>query len=108
MLLILKVHGRFVKEFGKEKIVYNEGPFSHIDLISYSKNTDFNNCESSEKTILDFHALQLCDSAVITNTQYGRFGMWLREDPSKDVYIYDTYDKDLYKIESMEDYSPAI
>ena len=75
-------------------------------MIQYSRKP--NDCESSEKTILDFHAFQLCDSAVITNTQYGRFGMWLRADPSKNVYVYDTYEKKLYKIESLEDYSPAV
>ena len=101
-MLIFKVHDRFVKEFGKDKIVYNKGAFNHIDMISYSRNSS--DCESIEKTVLDFHAFQLCDSAVITNTQYGSFGMWLRSDPLKDVYVYDTQRGRFFKIEFMEQF----
>lgn len=97
------VHRSFLSEFGSEKLVYNEGSFNHIDMINYSE--DPNNCEPSEKSVLDFHALQLCDAAVITNTQFGSFGMLLRPNPTKEVYSYDTEIKQFVQMNYLEQYT---
>ena len=48
-----------------------------------------NDCSRVEKPILDFHFLQMCDKAVISQSGFGRLGTWNRADPLKDVFVFD-------------------
>ena len=82
------VHTEALREFGMDKIVFNEGPFNHVDFLENTQD----NCFSVEKSILDFHSLQNCDMAVISRSQFGRFGLWNRENPLKEVYEYNEFD----------------
>jgi len=69
-------------EFGKEKLIRISGVNSHID---YEKNLG-NNCSRVEKPILDFHFMQNCDKALISRSGFGRFALWNRINPTKDLY----------------------
>lgn len=78
------VHQEALDEFGQDKIVYHQGPFNHVDFLENTQD----DCSSVEKSILDFHSLQNCDMAVISRSQFGRFGLWNRDNPLKEVYAY--------------------
>jgi hypothetical protein len=86
-----------IEEFGEEKIVYNDGPFNHMDFV---ENKD--DCSHIENTILDFHSFQLCDYAVISHSQFSIIGLWNREDPHKNTYMYNKnirkFQNDSYKM----------
>ena len=62
------------KEFGQHKIITNDRSSIHIEQ-------DFNQikskCDDSlEGMILDFHLLQLCDMAVVSQSGFGLLGLW--------------------------------
>ena len=38
-----------------------------------------------EKTFLDFHMLQNCDMAIISESGFGKLGVWNRLDPNKNL-----------------------
>ena len=71
-----------VNEFGKDKVIRIHGVNSHIDR---ERNLG-NNCSRIEKPIMDFHFLQNCDKAVISYSGFGRFGLYNRKYPNKNVY----------------------
>lgn len=76
-----------IQVFGKNMIVTNEGPFTHIDREQV---ISLDNCERVEKAILDFHSLQLCDAAVISESGFGILGVFNRKDPIKDLYRFES------------------
>ena len=96
------VYDDFLKHFGHNKLIHNNGPFNHIDFIKFSK--DSNDCSPIEKSVLDFHCLAECDAAVISRSQFGRMAIWRRKDPIKDVYAYNSDLDELIKVESMKQY----
>jgi hypothetical protein len=71
-----------MNEFGKDKVIRIHGVNSHIDR---ERNLG-NNCSRIEKPIMDFHFLQNCDKAVISYSGFGRFGLYNRKYPNKNVY----------------------
>ena len=71
-----------IDEFGKDKVIRISGVNSHIDREPNLGN----NCSRIEKPIMDFHFLQNCDKAVISYSGFGRFGLWNRQYPNRDVY----------------------
>ena len=75
-----------LEEFGEDTIVKINGPFIHIDREEVG---NVNDCSKVEKVILDFHALQLCDIAIISQSGYGRLGISNRIDPAKDLYRFE-------------------
>jgi hypothetical protein len=76
-----------IQEFGKNNIVKIDGPFIHIDREEVGNISD---CSKIEKIILDFHAIQLCDSVVISQSGFGRLGISNRIDPTKDLWRFET------------------
>ena len=89
-----------IKEFGREFIVYNEGPLNHVDFVQ-NKNND---CSHIENTILDFHSFQLCDMAAISPSQFGMIGVWNREDSAKDVFMYEPSQRLFFQIKSYSEF----
>ncbi len=81
------VQNECIEEFGKENIVKIDGPFTHIDRDKF---VDKNDCSRFDKVILDFHALQNCDIAIIGRGGYGRLGISNRIEPTKDLYRFQT------------------
>lgn len=57
------------KEFGNDKIIINDGINAHLDRESNLGS----NCSKIEKTFLDFHSLQNCDKAIISESGFGKF-----------------------------------
>ena len=55
-------------EFGFRKLIINDGFNAHLDRESNLNN----NCSKVEKTFLDFHSLQNCDKAIISESGYGK------------------------------------
>ena len=76
-----------ILEFGKDFIVKIDGPFIHIDREEVGNISD---CSKIEKIILDFHAIQLCDSVIISQSGFGRLGISNRIDPTKDLWRFET------------------
>lgn len=70
-----------VKYFGTDKTVINLGFNMHVD------NNIYQNCSSMEKTLIDFHSFQVCDISVISQSQFGLFGIFYRGDPYSNSYI---------------------
>lgn len=93
------VHQEALREFGIDKIVFNEGPFNHVDFLENTQD----DCTNIEKSILDFHSLQNCDMAVISRSQFGRIGLWNRDNPLKEVYAYNNELDKFYKWRTYDD-----
>ena len=70
------------KEFSREKVVRIKGINSHIDR---EKNLG-NDCTRIEKPIMDFYFLRNCNKAVISNSGFGRLGLWNRKEPYRDLF----------------------
>jgi hypothetical protein len=84
-----------IDEFGRENVVKIDGPFIHIDREEIGNISD---CSRVEKVILDFHAIQNCDIAIISQSGYGRLGIANRVDPTKDLYRFEAIkDKNKHK-----------
>ncbi len=61
------------KLFGSDKLVINDGLNTHLDRES-NLHSD---CSRVDKTFLDFHCLQNCDKAIISESGFGKLGTWL-------------------------------
>ncbi len=61
------------KEFGNNVII-NEGLNTHLDWIQRGKVSS--DCSEVSKTFLDFHSLQNCDKAIISQSGFGKLGVW--------------------------------
>ena len=73
-----------VKEFGAERVIRIDGVNSHVD-----KEEENRDCKRIEKPILDFHFLQNCDKAVISQQSgFGQLGLWNRVSPYEGVYVF--------------------
>ena len=81
-----------------------EGENLHIDKVN--ANLDYPSCLALDKTFLDFHALQNCDMVVISDSGFGRLGVWNREQPDKDLYVFQDFQnetKHFTKLSGMND-----
>jgi hypothetical protein len=58
-----------------------DGSIFNIDIGS-------SNCESYEKTYLDFHLFQNCKIALIGQSGYGKYGIWNRDNPFENFFVY--------------------
>ena len=73
-----------IEEFGSHKVIRIEGLNTHVGHEAKLGN----NCSRIEKPILDFHFLQNCDKAVITNGSYfGLIGLYNRKKGLKDIHF---------------------
>ena len=73
-----------VKEFGNEFVVTNEGPINHLDFFRKLKLND----EKLDKTFLDFHSLQNCNMAIISESGFGKLGVFNRNDPNENLAMF--------------------
>jgi hypothetical protein len=67
------------KEFGDKLFLIN-GTIVNIDH-TLIRNSPY----EIEKTFLDFHMLQNCDMAIISESGFGKLGVWNRLDPNKNL-----------------------
>ena len=72
-----------LEQFGSSQLVINSGDIIHIDRDV----RNLNDCSKIEKTFLDFHCLQNCDMAVISESGFGKLGLWNRKNPIQDLYL---------------------
>ncbi len=73
-----------VREFGEDRVIRIDGVNSHVD-----KEESNRDCTRIEKPILDFHFLQNCDKAVISQQSgFGQLGPMNRIDPFEGVYVF--------------------
>ena len=87
-----------IEEFGEDRVRIIEGLYKHLDRSPNNSTS----CKLYEKTILDMHAFQLCDKAVISRGGYGLMGNFLREDPFEEFYRYTEIIKEESSIKSVE------
>lgn len=78
------VENEAIQEFGNDRIFKIPGLFTHIDRESFLGD----DCSRVEKTLLDFHFMQNCDMGVISDSGFGKLGLWNRNEPIKDLYIF--------------------
>jgi hypothetical protein len=81
------------KELDASKIVTNDGLILHMDRNDLKNDKNNNkksseNCESIEKSVLDFHSLRNCDIALLSGSQFGTFGLWNRDNPIEGIYCF--------------------
>ncbi len=68
------------REFGEARVIMSAGRSVHID---YSET-----CEHVKKTFVDLHFMQHCDRIVISESNFGKFGVMLRPKPARDAFIF--------------------
>ena len=85
-------------EFGRERVVSIIGPFAHLDRENNLSTVEA--CSKVDKTFLDFHAMQYCDSLVISASGFGKLGAWNRPEPNKELVMF-TLKQEFYKAQSM-------
>jgi hypothetical protein len=73
-----------IKEFGNEFVVTNDGPNNHLDLFSKLELND----EKLDKTFLDFHSLQNCHMAIISESGFGKLGVFNRNYPNENLAMF--------------------
>ena len=71
--------------FGKEKIVNIPGVFFEMDT---SNDITPTNCTRIEKALLDFHAMQNCNMAIISKSGFGILGVANRDIPNENLYLF--------------------
>jgi hypothetical protein len=69
---------------GNQHVFHIDGMFGNIDRIGSHKNS----CAIIEKPILDFHMLQHCDMAIISQSGFGIYGMWTRPRPFQNLWLF--------------------
>ncbi len=72
------------KEFGNDKIIINDGINAHLDRESNLGS----NCSKIEKTFLDFHSLQNCHMAIISESGFGKLGVFNRNYPNENLAMF--------------------
>ncbi len=60
------------QEFG-DRLIINDGLNTHLDRES---NLNFSSCGRVDKTFLDFHSMQNCGKAIISESGFGKLGTW--------------------------------
>lgn len=71
------------REFGKDKIIITDGPYTHLDREKSVKS-----CDRVKKTFIDLHFMQNCDRIVISDSNFGKFGVLIRPQPAKEAFIF--------------------
>ena len=84
------VHQEGVELFGEKYVVTFNGHFEHMDKIDVT----LTDCERIEKVILDFHALQNCDYAVISQSGFGKLGVFNRDHPEKNLFVFKNHNNE--------------
>jgi hypothetical protein len=82
------------KELDSSKIVTNEGEIFHMDRNDLKRD----DCASIEKSVLDFHSLRSCDIALLSGSQFGMLGLWNRNNPFENIYMFDSSNKNFTRI----------
>ena len=75
-----KLESEGTNEFGKDKVIINDGINAHLDRET--------NCVHVDKTFLDFHSLQNCDMAIISESGFGKLGTWNRLKPNDNLVMF--------------------
>lgn len=78
------VYDEAVRVFGQETVMTIDGLYTHLDREADLKE----NCSRVDKTVLDLHFMQNCDSIVISDSNFGKFGVMLRRDPTRSAFIF--------------------
>ena len=71
------------KIFGLKHVVANNGLYLHLDREKTGRSY-----ELVEKIYLDFHCLQNCDMAIISESGFGKLGLLNRNDPNKNLVMF--------------------
>lgn len=72
------------KVFAEQNVMINEGLNAHLDRERHLNGQ----CAKVDKVFLDFHCLQLCDMAIISESGFGKLGVWNRDEPNKNLAIF--------------------
>lgn len=73
--------------FAKHQVIFQENSSFHVEN-NLNINSSKADCDLMGSVLLDFHILQNCDYAVISQSGFGILGMWNRIEPLKDVYVF--------------------
>ena len=82
---MIEVEKEAVDEFGEENMIRIPGEFSHSDRLSNLGN----DCSKIEKSILEFNFMEYCDKAVVSYSGFGKLGVWNRDQPIKDTFVFE-------------------
>lgn len=73
--------------FGKDFVISNDKSSIHIEKDFKQMKSECEN-DSIKEIILDFHMLQMCDMAVVSQSGFGLLGLWNRKVPNKDLFVH--------------------
>lgn len=73
--------------FGKDFVISNDKSSIHIEKDFKKMKSECEN-DSIKEIILDFHMLQMCDMAVVSQSGFGMLGLWNRKVPNKDLFVH--------------------
>lgn len=79
-------------EFGEEHLLGFKNHSTHIDMVNSTKNDD--QCKQISELYLDFRMLSQCHMGVVSQSNFGIFGIMNRKekDYEKNFYIYSNID----------------
>jgi len=109
-----------INEFGQEKLIINEGNNYHLD-----REYDLESDDMLDKIFLDFHALQNCQMALISESGFGKLkilflnlftgfinkvfsrkgklGVWNRENPNQNLTVFSNKIQGMIKYENFDE-----
>ena len=80
-----EVQNATVREFGAENMFLIPGVFSHSDRL----NNLGDDCSKIEKSVLEFNFMQYCQKAVVSFSGFGKLGIWNRDGPLKNAFVFE-------------------
>ncbi len=82
------IRNEAIQIFGSNKIIYNKGDnIIHIDYVNTS-----NECtDEVEQIFKDFYTFQYCDMAILSSSQFSRFGIWNKGEVPRLLFLYNGF-----------------
>jgi len=91
------VENEAIKVFGAEKIILNQGENIHLDRTSDLKCSD-----RVDRIFLDLHSLQNCNYSIISESGFGKLGVWNRLEPQKNLVMFSKKGK-IVEVKSIDE-----
>lgn len=85
--------------FTKNEVIFLANSSFHIEKEIKYLESKKKECAAMENILLDFHIMQNCDIGVVSHSGFGILGMWNRDEPFKDLYVYTQKDQTLLEID---------
>lgn len=79
-----KIESEAIDIFGANRLITNSGNNVHLDREKKLGNQ----CSKVDRVYLDFHSLQNCHMALISESGFGKLGVWNRVKPNENLAMF--------------------